>query len=148
MCSAHSAPEVNGNQTVEMHPCDRTNDTALIAKNDRVVAINSAIEIDQSGQMDFIRGASRSTGGKPILALPSTAAGGKVSRIALQLNAGAGVVTTRGHVRWIVTEYGAVNLHGKTLRERGEALIAIAHPDFRAQLRRELLAVRHFDFMA
>ncbi|CAN5923924.1 acetyl-CoA hydrolase/transferase C-terminal domain-containing protein [soil metagenome] len=153
---------VDDNQTVEMHPCDRTNDTALIAKNERVVAINSALEIDLSGQvcadsighrvysgiggqMDFIRGAARSAGGKPIIAMPSTAADGKFSRIAMSLKPGAGVVTTRGHVRWIVTEYGAVNLHGKTLRERGEALIAIAHPDFREALRRELNAVRHFD---
>ncbi len=153
---------VDDNQTVEMHPCDRTNDTQLIAKNDRVVAINSALEIDLTGQvcadsighriysgiggqMDFIRGAARSAGGKPIIALPSTASSGRLSRIVLELKAGAGVVTTRGHVRWIVTEYGAVNLHGKTLRERGEALIAIAHPDFRGALRRELVALRHFD---
>jgi acyl-CoA hydrolase len=152
---------VDDNQMVEMHPCDRTNDTALIAKNDKVVAINSALEIDLTGQvcadsighriysgiggqMDFIRGAGRSAGGKPIIALPSTAAGGTLSRIALQLKPGAGVVTTRGHVRWVVTEYGAVNLHGKTLRERGEALISIAHPDFRASLRAELDQVRHF----
>jgi acyl-CoA hydrolase len=152
---------VDDNQTVEMHPCDRTNDTQLISKNDKVVAINSALEIDLSGQvcadsighriysgiggqMDFIRGAARSSGGKPIIALPSTAAGGKVSRITLELKAGAGVVTTRGHVRWVVTEYGAVDLHGKTLRERGLALISIAHPDFRAQLRSELAALRHF----
>ena len=152
---------VDDNQMVEMHPCDRTNDTALIAKNDRVVAINSALEIDLTGQvcadsighriysgiggqMDFIRGAARSAGGKPIIALPSTAAGGTVSRIALHLKAGAGVVTTRGHVRWVVTEYGAVNLHGKTLRERGEALISVAHPDFRASLRTELDQLRHF----
>lgn len=152
---------VDDNQMVEFHPCDRTNDTALIAKNDRVVAINSALEVDLSGQvcadsighriysgiggqMDFVRGAARSREGKPILALPSTAAGGKISRIVLELKPGAGVVTTRGHVRWVVTEYGAVNLHGKTLRERGEALIDIAHPDFRAELRRELNAIRHF----
>ena len=153
---------VDDNQMVEMHPCDRTNDTALIAKNDRVVAINSAIEIDLTGQvcadsighriysgiggqMDFIRGAARSLGGKPIIAMPSTAAGGTVSRIALQLKGGAGVVTTRGHVRWVVTEHGAVDLHGKTLRERGEALISVAHPDFRAGLRTELDQLRHFD---
>lgn len=153
---------VDDNQMVEMHPCDRTNDTALIAKNDRVVAINSAIEIDLSGQvcadsmghtiysgiggqMDFVRGAARSNGGKPIIALPSTAARGTLSRIVLELKPGAGVVTTRGHVRWIVTEYGAVDLHGKTLRERGEALISIAHPDFRAELTRQLAATRHFD---
>ncbi len=153
---------VDDNQMVEMHPCDRTNDTQLIAKNDRVVAINSAIEIDLTGQvcadsighhiysgiggqMDFMRGAARSAGGKPIIALPSTAAGGKVSRIVSELKGGAGVVTTRGHVRWIVTEYGAVDLHGKTLRERGEALISIAHPDFRGALRSELNMLRHFE---
>ena len=94
--------------------------------------------------MDFIRGAGRSAGGKPIIALPSTASGGKLSRIVMELKPGAGVVTTRGHVRWVVTEYGAVNLHGMTLRERGEALIGIAHPDFREALRRDLAALRHF----
>jgi acyl-CoA hydrolase len=152
---------VHDNQKVEFHPCDRTNDTALIAKNERVVAINSALEIDLSGQvcadslghriysgiggqMDFIRGAARSRGGKPIIALPSTAAGGTVSRIVPELRPGAGVVTTRGHVHWVVTEYGAVNLHGKTLRERAEALCAIAHPDFRGELRRTIDALRHF----
>jgi acyl-CoA hydrolase len=152
---------VDDNQSVEFHPCDRTNDTALIAKNENVVAINSALEVDLSGQvcadsighriysgiggqMDFIRGAARSRGGKPIIALPSTAAGGKVSRIALELKPGAGVVTTRGHVHWVVTEYGAVNLHGRSLRERGEALISIAHPDFRAELTRGLVGLRHF----
>ena len=156
---------VDDNQTVEMHPCDRTNDTLLIAKNELVVAINSALEIDLSGQVcadsighriysgiggqiDFMRGAARSVGGKPIVALPSTAAGGSISRIVLELKPGAGVVTTRGHVRWVVTEYGAVDLHGKTLRERGEALIALAHPDFRPALRRELVALRHFDMGA
>jgi 4-hydroxybutyrate CoA-transferase len=156
---------VDDNQTVEMHPCDRTNDTALIAKNDRVVAINSAIEIDLSGQvcadsighriysgiggqMDFIRGAARSAGGKAIIALPSTAADGGLSRIVVALKAGAGVVTTRGHVRWVVTEYGAVDLHGKTLRERADALSSIAHPDFREALRRDIQAVRHFDLGA
>jgi len=152
---------VDDNQKVEFHPCDRTNDTALIAKNDRVVAINSALEVDLTGQvcadsighriysgiggqMDFIRGAARSRGGKPIIALPSTAAGGKLSRIVLELKAGAGVVTTRGHVRWVVTEFGAVNLHGLTLRERGEALISIAHPDFRPELVRQLAGLRHY----
>ncbi|MBL9020597.1 MAG: acetyl-CoA hydrolase/transferase family protein [Myxococcales bacterium] len=154
---------VRDNQQIEFHPCDRTNDTALIRKNDKVVAINSAIEIDLSGQvcadsmgfkifsgiggqMDFIRGAAISKGGKAILALPSTAAGGKVSRVTPALKHGAGVVTTRGHVHWIVTEYGARDLHGLTLRERAEALIDLAHPDFRAELRREIAQVRHFDF--
>lgn len=152
---------IDDNPIVEMHPCDRTNDTALIRKNDKVVAINSAIQVDLSGQvcadsigarifsgiggqMDFIRGAARSVGGKPILALPSTAASGKISRITTVLSPGAGVVTTRGHVHWIVTEYGAVNLHGMSLRQRGEALIGVAHPDFRAELRKEFAALRHF----
>ncbi|MFT3768353.1 MAG: acetyl-CoA hydrolase/transferase C-terminal domain-containing protein [Minicystis sp.] len=152
---------VHDNLMVEFHPCDRTNDTALIRKNDKVVAINSAVEIDLTGQvcadsmghaifsgiggqMDFIRGAALSPGGKPIIALPSTAAKGKVSRIVATLKPGAGVVTTRGHVHWVCTEHGIVNLHGLTLRERGEALISIAHPDFRAELRRELMEIRHF----
>ena len=152
---------VNDNPLVEFHPCDRTNDTGLIRKNDRVVAINSAVEIDLTGQvcadsmghtifsgiggqMDFIRGAALSPGGKAIIALPSTAAKGKVSRIVSALKPGAGVVTTRGHVHWVVTEHGAVDLHGLTLRERGEALVSIAHPDFRAELRRELAEIRHF----
>ncbi len=152
---------VNNNLMVEFHPCDRTNDTALIRKNPKVVAVNSALEIDLSGQvcadsmghrifsgiggqMDFIHGAALSHGGKPIIALPSTAAKGTISRIVTTLKPGAGVVTTRGHVHWVVTEYGAVNLHGMTLRERGEALVSIAHPDFRAELRKELSALRHF----
>lgn len=152
---------VNDNPLVAFYPCDWTNDTSIIRKNPKVVAINSAIQIDLSGQvcadsighrifsgiggqMDFIRGAALSQGGKPIIALPSTAAGGKVSRLVVQLNPGSGVVTTRGHVHWVVTEYGAVNLHGKSLRERADALILIAHPDFRSELRRELTEVRFF----
>jgi acyl-CoA hydrolase len=152
---------VADNPIVEFHPCDRTNDTHLIRKNDKVHAINSALQIDLTGQvcadslghrmfsgiggqMDFVRGAALSKGGKPILALPSTAAQGRVSRIVHELTPGSGVVTTRGHVHWVVTEYGAVNLHGLTLRERGEALISIAHPDFRAELLRELARIRHF----
>ncbi len=159
--SARLFDYVHDNSTIEFHPCDRTNDTALIRENPKVVAINSALEIDLSGQvcadsighriysgiggqMDFIRGAALSPGGKPIIALPSTAASGKLSRIVTSLKPGAGVVTTRGHVHWVVTEWGAANLHGMTLRERGEALISLAHPDFRAELRNELAAVRHF----
>ena len=150
---------VHDNPLVAFYPCDWTNDTAVIRKNPKVVAINSAIEIDLTGQicadsmghrifsgiggqMDFIRGAALSPGGKPIIALPSTARGGKVSRLVHQLAPGAGVVTTRGHVHWVVTEYGAVDLHGLTLHERADALISIAHPDFRAELRRELARVR------
>jgi len=149
---------IDDNPSVEFHGCDRTNDTGLIRKNPKVTAINSAIEIDLSGQvcadsighaihsgiggqMDFMRGAALSSGGKPIIALQSTAAAGKVSRIVRELKPGAGVVTTRGHVHWVVTEYGSVNLHGMTLRERGEALVSIAHPDFRAELRRAVVGV-------
>lgn len=150
---------VNDNPLVEFHSCDRTNDTALISRNPRVTAINSAIQVDLTGQvcadsigpriysgiggqMDFVRGAARSRGGKPIIALPSTAVGGSVSRIVAQLSPGAGVVTTRGHVHWVVTEYGAVNLHAMSLRERADALISIAHPDFRNELRRDLQKIR------
>ncbi|HZR25096.1 MAG TPA: acetyl-CoA hydrolase/transferase C-terminal domain-containing protein [Vicinamibacterales bacterium] len=151
---------VDDNPFVEFYPCDHTNDTAVIRKNDNVVAINSALEVDLSGQvvadsigariysgiggqMDFIRGAALSKGGKPIIALPSMAAGGKMSRITATIKPGAGVVTTRGHVHWIVTEYGAVDLFGKTLRERADALIGIAHPDVRGDLRRDFANLRH-----
>lgn len=150
---------VDDNPLVEFHGCDRTNDTNLIRLNDRVVAVNSALQVDLTGQvcadsighriysgiggqLDFIRGAAQSHGGKPILALPSTAAGGTASRIVATLTPGAGVVTTRGHVHWIVTEHGAVNLHGKSLRERADALIGLAHPDFRAELRRDWARTR------
>jgi acyl-CoA hydrolase len=152
---------VDDNLLVEFHPCDRTNDTSIIRMNPKVVAINSALEIDLTGQvcadsighriysgiggqMDFIRGAALSEGGKPVIALPSTARGGRLSRIVTTLKPGAGVVTTRGHVHWVVTEYGAVNLHGLSLRKRAEALVSIAHPDFRVDLEREVKAVRHF----
>ncbi len=152
---------VDDNALVEFHPSDRTNDTSVIRRNDNTIAINSALQVDLSGQvcadslghriysgiggqMDFMRGAALSKGGKPILALRSTAKGGKLSRITAELTAGAGVVTTRGHVQWIVTEYGAVNLRGMALRQRGEALISIAHPDFRAELSRDLARIRHF----
>jgi acyl-CoA hydrolase len=151
---------VHDNPFVEFHPCDRTNDTAHIRRNDRVVAINSAIEVDLSGQvcadsigfriysgiggqMDFMRGAFLSPGGVPIIALPSTAADGTVSRIVAALKPGAGVVTTRGHVHWVVTEYGAVDLFGKSLRARAEALTSIAHPDFRRELRDAYVETRH-----
>lgn len=142
---------VDDNPLVSFHGCDWTNDTLLIRKMPRMTAINSALQIDLTGQvsadslghriysgiggqMDFIRGAARSEGGKAIIALRSTAAGGTVSRIARELSPGAGVVTTRGHVHWVVTEFGAVNLHGKTLRERAELLRSVAHPDFRRDL--------------
>ena len=156
---------VHDNPFIEFHPCDRTNDTAIIRRNERVVAINSAIEVDLSGQvcadsighriysgiggqMDFVRGAALSPGGVPVIALPSTAAGGKVSRIVPALKPGAGVVTTRGHVHWVATEYGAVNLFGRSLRERAALLISIAHPDMRAELTRAYQEVRHVDLGA
>jgi acyl-CoA hydrolase len=152
---------VHDHPAIEFHACDRTNDTSLIRKNDKATAINAAIEVDLTGQvcadsmgsviwsgiggqMDFLRGAALSRGGKPIISLPSMAARGTVSRIVPQLKPGAGVVTTRGHVHWVVTEYGARNLHGLTLRERGEALISLAHPDVRGELRRALIEQRHF----
>ncbi len=154
---------VADNLQVELHPCDRTNDTATIRRNPRVTAINSALEVDLSGQvcadsighriysgiggqMDFVRGAALSEGGKAIIALPSTAAGGTLSRITAALKEGAGVVTTRGHVHWVVTEYGAVDLHGLDLRARAERLVSIAHPDFRTELRRALVAARSIAF--
>jgi len=138
---------VDDNPLVEMFPSDYVNDTKEIRKNPRVTAINSAVEIDMTGQvcsdsigqrffsgvggqMDFIRGAALSEGGKPIIALPSVTRRGE-SRIVPVLKPGAGVVTTRAHVRYVVTEYGIVNLHGKNLRQRAEALASIAHPDFR-----------------
>jgi acyl-CoA hydrolase len=143
---------VDDNPMVEMRPVDFTNDTSIIRTFRRMVAINSAIEVDLTGQvvadsighrmysgvggqMDFIRGAALAPEGRAIIALPSTAAGGTVSRIAATLQLGAGVVTTRAHVRTVVTEYGVAELFGKSLRERAEALIAIAHPDFRDELR-------------
>ena len=154
---------VNDNQLVEFHPCDRTNDTALIRQNPRVVAVNGAIEIDLTGQvcadsmghriysgiggqMDFVRGAALSEGGKAIIALPATAKNGQVSRIVTTLKPGAGVVTTRGHVQYVATEFGVVDLHGMNLKKRAEALISIAHPDFRAELAREVREIRHFVF--
>jgi 4-hydroxybutyrate CoA-transferase len=150
---------VDDNPFVQFYPCDHTNDTSVIRKNESVVAINSALEVDLSGQvvadsigfriysgiggqMDFIRGAALSPNGVPIIALPSTAAGGSVSRIVPSVKPGAGVVTTRGHVHWVVTEYGAVDLWGKTLRERAAALISIAHPDFRRELTTALAETR------
>jgi 4-hydroxybutyrate CoA-transferase len=144
---------VDNNPVIELHPTAYTNDPFIISQNDRMVAINSAIQVDLTGQVcadsigrrfysgfggqtDFIRGAARAKGGVPVIALPSTAMGGSVSRIVLELDAGAGVVTTRADVRWVVTEHGAVNLFGRNVRERAQALISIAHPDFREDLER------------
>ncbi len=142
---------VDRNPFFEFHPSDYVNDTFVISRNDRMVAINSALEVDLTGQVcadsigylfysgiggqvDFIRGAARSRRGKPIIALPSTAKGGTVSRIVSHLSEGAGVVTTRGDVHYVVTEYGIADLHGKNIRERALALIHIAHPKFREEL--------------
>ena len=152
---------VDDNPQVAFYPCDVTNDTNLLRKIEKLVAVNSALQIDLTGQvcadsvghhiysgiggqMDFIRGAAMSPGGRAIIALPSTARGGRVSRIVSELSPGAGVVTTRGHVQWVVTEYGTVDLHGLSLRQRGDALISVAHPDFRAELRRQLGSIRHY----
>jgi acetyl-CoA hydrolase len=142
---------VDDNPMIEMHPVSFTNDPFLISRNDHMVSINSAIEVDLTGQvcadsighmlysgiggqLDFIRGASRSRGGRSIIALPSTAKAGAVSRIVAELRPGAGVVTTRGDVHFVATEYGVADLFGRTLRERAKALIEIAHPQFREEL--------------
>lgn len=149
---------VDNNPFIESHPVEYVNDPFVIAQNEKMVAINSAISIDLTGQVnadsigfniysgfggqvDFIRGASRSKGGVPIIALPSTAKGGTVSRIVGALAPGAGVVDTRADVRWIVTEYGKVNLFGLNRRQRAKALIELAHPKFRAEL--EQFALEH-----
>ncbi len=142
---------VDNNPIFEFHPTAYTNDPALIARNDNMVAINSALQVDLTGQVcsdsignqfysgiggqvDFLRGASRSKGGKPIIAMASTAKNGTISRILPMLSPGAGVVTSRGLVRYVVTEYGVAYLHGKSIRERAKALIEIAHPRFRDEL--------------
>ncbi|MGA9392616.1 MAG: acetyl-CoA hydrolase/transferase C-terminal domain-containing protein [Candidatus Sulfotelmatobacter sp.] len=142
---------VDNNPIFEFHPTAYTNDPALIARNDDMVAINSALQVDLTGQVcsdsigsqfysgiggqvDFLRGASRSKRGKPIIAISSTAKNGTISRIVPTLSAGAGVVTSRGLIRYVVTEYGVAYLHGKTIRERAQSLIDIANPHFREEL--------------
>ncbi|MFN8542753.1 MAG: GNAT family N-acetyltransferase [Candidatus Binatia bacterium] len=142
---------VNDNPRFEFHGVDHVNDPFVIARHDRMVAINSALEVDLTGQVcadsigsrffsgiggqvDFIRGASRSRGGRPIIAMRSTAQDGTISRIVPVLQEGAGIVTTRGDVHYVVTEYGVANLYGRTVRERALALTSIAHPDFRGAL--------------
>ena len=144
---------VDNNPFMEFHPNEYVNDPFIVARNDQMIAINSAISIDVTGQVcadsigtsiysgfggqvDFIRGSSRSKGGKPIIALPSTAKGGTVSRLVDTLLPGSGVVTTRADVNYVVTEYGVASLWGRSLRERAQQLIAIAHPDFREELER------------
>jgi 4-hydroxybutyrate CoA-transferase len=142
---------VDNNPIFEFHPTAYSNDPGLIARNDNMVAINSALQIDLTGQVcsdsignqfysgiggqvDFLRGASRSKGGKPIIAISSTAKDGDISRIVPMLSPGAGVVTSRGLIRYVVTEYGVAYLHGKTIRQRAQALIDISHPKFREEL--------------
>ncbi len=142
---------VDENPVFEFHPSAYTNDPWRIAQNHRMVAINSAIEVDLTGQvcaesigprfysgfggqLDFIRGAARSKGGKPIIALPSTAKNETISRIVPRLAHGAGVLTGRADVHYVVTEFGVAYLHGRTIRQRAEALIQIAHPKFRNEL--------------
>jgi acyl-CoA hydrolase len=144
---------LDNNPLIEAHPVSYVNDPEVVGRNENMVAINSAIEVDLTGQVcsdsigpyiysgfggqvDFIRGAARSAGGRPVIALPSTARQGQTSRIVPFLKEGAGVVTSRADVHWVVTEHGVVNLFGKNLRERAEALIGIADPRFRPELER------------
>ncbi|HVO41428.1 MAG TPA: acetyl-CoA hydrolase/transferase C-terminal domain-containing protein [Aggregatilineales bacterium] len=145
---------IHDNPIVELHPTDYVNDPFRIAQNDRMVAINSALEVDLTGQVcadsighyfysgvggqvDFMRGAARSNDGKPIIALPSTTKNHTVSRIVWELKPGAGITTSRNDVHYVVTEYGIAALHGRRIRERACALIAIAHPKFQEELERK-----------
>jgi acetyl-CoA hydrolase len=142
---------VDDNPIVELHPTEYINDPFNIAQNDKMVAINSAIQVDLTGQVcadsigpyfysgvggqvDFVRGASRSRGGMPIIAMPSTAKEGTISRIVPTLTPGSGVVTTRNDVHYVATEFGVADLYGRPIRERAMALVEIAHPNFRAEL--------------
>ena len=144
---------VDDNPFIELRSCDYVNDVSVIKQNDKMVAINSAIEVDVTGQVcadsigskmysgvggqiDFIRGASLSEGGKAIIALPSITTKG-ISRIVPSLKPGAGVVTTRSHVHYVITEYGVANLYGKTIKQRVKALVNIAHPDYRENIDRQ-----------
>jgi acyl-CoA hydrolase len=144
---------LDNNPFIEAHPVEHVNDPVIVSQNENLVAVNSAIEIDLTGQVcsdsigpriysgfggqvDFIRGAARSKNGKPIIAIPATARRGETSRIVPVLQEGAGVVTSRADVHYVVTEHGVVNLFGKNLRERAEALIGIAEPRFREELER------------
>jgi len=154
---------VDENPALELRPSEFTNDPLIIARNERMISINSALAVDLTGQIaadsvggkffsgiggqvDFIRGAARSPGGKPIIALPATADGGSISRIQAVLEAGAGVVTSRGDVHYVVTEYGVADLWGKNVRQRALALIDVAHPDHRAELIVQAKA-RHYVFL-
>ena len=153
---------VHDNPIIEMHPTEYVNDPFIVAQNDRMVAINSAIEVDLTGQVcsdsigpkiysgvggqvDMIYGASRSKNGLPIIALPSTAhvKGERISKIVPMLKHGAGVVTTRYHVHYVATEFGVAHLYGKTLRQRAKALIDVAAPEFRAELEQKAIEMRY-----
>jgi 4-hydroxybutyrate CoA-transferase len=151
---------VDDNPMIEMRPVDYTNDTTVIRRFRRMIAINSAISVDLTGQvsadsigtrfysgvggqMDFMRGAALAPEGRAIIALPSLAAGGSISRIVSVLAPGAGVVTSRAHVRTVVTEFGVAELFGRSVRERIAALIAVAHPDVRDELSREAHQLYH-----
>jgi acetyl-CoA hydrolase len=142
---------IHNNPSIEFHRQEYVNDPFIISKNYKMVAINSAIEVDLTGQvcsdsigpklfsgfggqLDFIRGAARSEGGKPIIALPSTAKNNTISKIVPFLKQGAGVVTSRGDVHYVVTEFGVAQLFGQCVRDRVKELVKIAHPDFREQL--------------
>lgn len=142
---------VDRNPDVEMLPVDYVNDPDIIGQHANMISINSALQVDLmgqvnaemigsrqfsgiGGQVDFVRGASRSPGGKSVIALPSTAAGGKISRICCEFDRGAAVSTSRNDVHYVVTEYGVAELRGKSLRQRAQALIAVSHPDFREEL--------------
>ncbi len=145
---------LDNNPLIEAHPVDYVNDPFIISQNEKMLAVNSAVEVDLTGQVcsdsigtyiysgfggqvDFIRGAARSKGGKPVIAVSSTAKGGTISRIVAMLKPGAGVVTSRADVHYVVTEFGIANIFGKNLRERAEALIKIAHPDFQDELEKQ-----------
>ena len=140
------------NPAIEMHPVDFTNDPYIAARNDNLCAINATLQIDligqcgseslghvpysgTGGQVDFVRAANRSNGGKAFIVLPSTAKDGAVSRIAPVLSPGTHVTTGKNDINYVVTEYGVAELRGKTAKQRAEALIGIAHPDFRGELR-------------
>lgn len=151
---------VHQNPMVELHPSEYVNDPYIISQHPKMVAINVALEVDLTGQvcadsigprfysglggqLDFIRGAARSPGGKPVIAFESTAKKGTISRIVPHLSEGAGVVTTRGDVHYVITEYGIADLHGRNIRERAMALINIAHPKFRGELLRKAKELRY-----
>ncbi len=157
---------IHDNPFIEGHPANYTNNPHTISKHEKMVSINSAIEVDITGQVcadsigariysgfggqvDFVRGAALSKGGKPIIALPSTTRNGEFSRIVPFLRQGAGVVTTRADVHYVITEYGIANLFGRNLRQRAQALISISHPKFREELEkyafeRNLIPHTHF----